>query len=245
MTGFDARRAAPDFPYASGEPVAFSARQWALLMLSVLAGFLLLVLVPAKGLQAQLAIRLLFVGIPLCTLMWFAGRQVRALFGLLTPRDVWIAALAAVLAVLLSMAAALAVQRFAPVAPNALVVSVAGMSVPSLVVNLLSTAPQLLGEELLTVLPFLAVLWLTASRWGMGRNASIAVALLVSTLIFSAAHLPTYGWNWAQCFGVIGASRLVLSLAYVVTRKLWVSTIAHILTDWTEFTLAFLVAHPR
>ena len=68
------------------------------------------------------------------------------------------------------------------------------------------------------------------------------MALLVSTLIFCAAHLPTYDWNWEQCFGVIGASRLVLTLAYTATRKLWVSTGAHILTDWTEFTLASVAA---
>lgn len=41
---------------------------------------------------------------------------------------------------------------------------------------------------------------------------------------------------------MIGTSRVVLTLAYIVTRKLWVSTLAHILTDWTEFTLVLLAA---
>ena len=68
--------------------------------------------------------------------------------------------------------------------------------------------------------------------------------LMGSTLVFCAAHLPTYDWNWAQCFGVIGASRIVLTLAYILTRNLWVSTGAHVLTDWTELAIAFAVA-PR
>lgn len=211
-------------------------------MLSVMAGFLLLVLVAATSFPAQLITRLLFVGIPLGTLIWVAGHHAKALFGQITAGDAGVAVLAAVLSILSALVAALVVRQFAPVAPNALAVGVAGMSVPDLVLNLLSTAPQLLGEELLTILPFLAILWLATFRFGLGRRGGIAVALFVSTLIFCAAHLPTYDWNWAQCFGVIGASRIVLTLAYIVTRKLWVSTGAHILTDWTEFTLAFVAA---
>ena len=152
------------------------------------------------------------------------------------------AVLAAVLAILCSLASALVVQQFASVAPNPLAASAAVMSAAELARTFLSTAPQLLGEELLTILPFLAILHLAMVRWGLGRRSALALALLGSTLIFCAAHLPTYGWNWAQCFGVIGAARVVLTLAYIATRKLWVSTVAHILTDWTEFTLVFLAA---
>jgi len=50
--------------------------------------------------------------------------------------------------------------------------------------------------------------------------------------MFGALHLPTYDWNFAQCFIIIGTARLVLSLAYIKTKNLWVSAGAHILNDW-------------
>lgn len=229
-----------DLPYYAGQPIGFGEGHWMLLMLSVIAAFLLLELAPATSLPAQFLVRLLFMGFPLGTLIWIAGPQTRALFGKITARDGGLAVLAAVMSILAALLAALVVQQFAPVAANPLAVSLADMSVADLLLNLLSTAPQLLGEELLTILPFLALLRLATVHFGLERRWGITVALLISTLLFGAAHLPTYDWNWAQCFGVIGASRLVLTLAYIASRKLWVSTAAHVLTDWTEFTLGFM-----
>lgn len=222
--------------------MAFSAWHWTLLMLSLGVGFLALVRLPATDFFAQLLVRSLFVGVPLGVLAWLAGRQARAIFGRFTGRDAWAMVLAALLAILSSLVAALVLRQFAPMAPNAVAVGMGAMSAPDLLLNLLSTLPQLLGEEVLTILPFLAVLHLASTRWGLARGAGIALALTISTLIFCAAHLPTYQWNWVQCFGVIGAPRVVLTLAYVVTRKLWVSTGAHVLTDWTEFTVLFALA---
>ncbi len=246
MSAVGAAPSGNDFPYCAGDPVGFSATRWVVLALSPIAGLLILVLVPAPSFQAQLLNRLLFVGLPLGTLIWAAGPHAAALFGKFTGRDALVAVLAAALAILCSLASALVVQQFASVAPNPLAASTAGMSAFELAHTFLSTAPQLLGEELLTILPFLAILRLAVFRLGLGRRSAIALALLGSTLIFCAAHLPTYAWNWAQCFGVIGAARVVLTLAYIATRKLWVSTVAHILPDWTEFSLVFLDAsHPQ
>ncbi len=233
-----------DFPFYAGEPVGIGPGGWTVLLLSIVCGFLLLELLPAPSFQAQLLSRLLFLGLPLGALVWATGRHFKALFGTVGTSEALIATLAAVLSISVSLGAALVIRQFAPMTSNALALGVAEMTIGALVLNLLSTAPQLLGEELLTILPFIALLQLATSRLGMGRGVSIALALLGSTLLFCAAHLPTYDWNWAQCFGVIGASRIVLTLAYVATRNLWVSTGAHVLTDWTEFALAFAAA-PR
>lgn len=46
-----------------------------------------------------------------------------------------------------------------------------------------------------------------------------------------------------QCFLVIGSARLVLTLAYVVSRNLWVSAAAHIANDWSLFLIAFAGSH--
>ncbi len=36
----------------------------------------------------------------------------------------------------------------------------------------------------------------------------------------------------------IGVVRLILSLAFLITKNIWISTGAHILNDWTIFGLA-------
>jgi membrane protease YdiL (CAAX protease family) len=91
---------------------------------------------------------------------------------------------------------------------------------------------QLLGEELITILPFLALLTFLHSRAGLGRPAALLIAWVVSALAFGAIHLPTYDWNIVQCLVVIGSARLVLTWAYVWTKNIWVSTGAHILNDF-------------
>jgi hypothetical protein len=45
-----------------------------------------------------------------------------------------------------------------------------------------------------------------------------------------------------QSFVIIGSARLVLSLAYMKTKNLWVSTGAHILNDWSLLGLSLLGA---
>jgi len=40
----------------------------------------------------------------------------------------------------------------------------------------------------------------------------------------------------------IRSARVILTLAYAVTRNLWVSAGAHILNDWSGFLTAFAVA---
>ncbi|MEG0002253.1 MAG: CPBP family intramembrane glutamic endopeptidase [Comamonas sp.] len=173
------------------------------------------------------------------------GHDCQALFGRFGLREAAVSLGAGLLASVASIGAALWVSEFAPLSPNPVAQFGATLPLREFTRLLLILLPQLLGEELLTMLPFLAILailLLTASHWGWGRRSSIALALLGSTLLFSAGHLPTYDWNWVQCFVVIGAARVVWTLAYIATRSLWVSIGAHILTDWVAFMLAFLAA---
>lgn len=77
----------------------------------------------------------------------------------------------------------------------------------------------------------------------MSRRAAIIVAVAVSTIWFAALHLPTYNWNILQCLLTIGTARIVLTMAYLLTRNVWVSSIAHIINDWTLFFIAFGLGH--
>ena len=42
---------------------------------------------------------------------------------------------------------------------------------------------------------------------------------------------------------LISVARILLTLAYVVTRNLWVSTGAHVVNDWTGFLFVYAVGH--
>ena len=61
-------------------------------------------------------------------------------------------------------------------------------------------------------------------------------------LLFAAVHLPTYGWNVIQVVLGVGVARIVLLIPYLMTKNILVSTGAHILNDWSSFTLAILAA---
>jgi uncharacterized protein len=101
-------------------------------------------------------------------------------------------------------------------------------------------APQLLGEELITILPFLALMALFSKHFGASRKTALVGAWLVSAVLFGLAHLPTYNWNVVQCLAIIGTARLVLTLPWIMTKNLWVSAGAHIINDWTLFGIGLL-----
>lgn len=237
-----ARRSA-DFPFYAGVPVCVSGRGWLLILAGVPLALTALVALPFDVWPSSLLPAVLFAGIQLAALAAVAGRHLTALFQPMGLREVGTMLLIAIATMLASACAALVVRSFTTPTANPAVASMTSMSASDFALRLVPTLPQLLGEELLTILPFLAVLWFGTERLGLGRKAAIVAAIAGSTAIFAAAHLPTYGWSWAQCFGVVGTARLVLTLSYIWTRNLWVSTGAHVLNDWTEFALAHGLTH--
>ncbi len=232
-----------DFPFYAGAPVLIEGRGWLLILAGVALGFAALVALPFSGWPASLLPPVLFAAIPLAALAAVVGRRWTALFRRVGFREVGIACLTAIATILASMAAALALRPIVTGTANPAVEAMTSMSVGDFALRLLPTAPQLLGEELLTILPFLAILWFGTQRLGLGRKAAMLAAVIGSTAIFAAAHLPTYDWNWVQCFGVIGAARVVLTLSYIWTRNLFVPVAAHIANDWTEFIFVYGFGH--
>lgn len=228
-----------DFPFYAGVPIDISPRGWTLLLASVAVAFAALVSMPFTSLPASLLPAILFAGIPLGTLAALTGRSWTALFRRFGLREVGIMLLTAIAVMLASGPMAMVVGASTSTKANPAIAAMTSMSFADYFRRLIPTAPQHLREELLTILPFLAILWFATQRLKVGRRVAIFAALVGSSLLFSAAHLSTYNWNYAQCFGVIGAARVVLTLSYIWTRNLWVSAGAHILNDWTEFTFVF------
>ena len=225
----------PDFPYYRDDPPAISTVGWMLVLAGVAAGFVALVtpLPFVDGVATGWMRAAAFAGLPLLGLAIAAPGGWKAIFGRVGPREVKLMFGFALLNIVISMAIGTVIKTFGTVTNNALIADAANLDGLHLFNFFAKVALQLLGEELVTILPFLAVLAFCHARIGLGRNASVLAAWLISALAFGLIHLPTYDWNIVQCLVVIGSARLVLTWAYVWTKNIWVSTGAHIINDWT------------
>lgn len=232
-----------DFPYYAGDPVEVSGRGWLMIVIALAIAFAQLELLPLKTFPLNFIPALLFTGLPLLALMAVTGWRPPAIFWPMGLKGLFTGLGFALLTIVSSMIAGLLMTRVMELAPNNSVADLAAAGTADLLLFLVRTFIQLIGEELITLLPLLAVLWLCVSRLGLSRRRSLLIAAIVSTLLFAALHLPTYNWNVMQCLGTIGTARLVLTLAYVLTRNLWVSVTAHVANDWSLFLMAFAGGH--
>jgi uncharacterized protein len=233
-----------DFPFYDGRPTGISGRQWLVVLGAVAVAFLVLIApVPFFASDfGQFVPRILFPAIPLAALAFVAPRNWTALFRRVGRRDVaWMFGFA-LLNIVVSTVLGLLTSLLFVTDANAGYATLGERPPLDLVLFFLSTAPQLLGEEVFTILPFLAMMWFLFSRMGLPRRTSIVVAWLLSAVLFGAVHLPTYDWNLVQCFVVIGSARLILLLAYIKTKNTWVSAGAHVINDWTLFATTLLIS---
>ncbi|MEG3615392.1 CPBP family intramembrane glutamic endopeptidase [Isoptericola haloaureus] len=233
-----------DFPFYAGDPVLLRGPAWAIVLAAVAVAFLLLVLLPVPGspLVGEWVRALLFMVVPLAALAVVAGRSWTALFHRVGWKDVGIMVGFAALNVVVTLIVGGIVRATTGTATNAAGAEILEMSAGERVLRFASMVPQLVGEELLTILPFLALLYLGVTRLGWSRRATIVTAWIGTALLFGAVHLPTYDWNVVQCFVVIGTARLVLTVPYLLTKNLWVCAGAHVLNDWTLFGVGIVGA---
>jgi membrane protease YdiL (CAAX protease family) len=235
---------APDFPFYRGAPAPISGPQWLFVMAAVVLGFIVLGL-PVSwpgGAWGAMIPALLFSAIPLAALAYVVPGHWRAIFGKVGLREVKLMIGFALLTLLVSMIVGVIVSALVNVTSNAAAAQLAAMDTAARIAFFAKTLPQLLGEEVMTLLPFLALLYVLSQRFGISRQRAIIVAWLISSVMFGMAHLPTYDWNWVQCIFVIGTARLVLTLPWILTKNIWVSTGAHIMNDWLLFSVGLLGA---
>lgn len=233
----------PDFPFYAGTPVGLSGPQWLVVLASIALAFWLLVAPwtrppPAWGMWIP---ALLFCGVPLIALAVVAGRHWKALFHRVRGRELMMMIGIAALNLVVTTLVGAVVTGLHHGSANPVFQSLGDADAATRAMAFAAMVPQLLGEELLTILPFLALLWALHARLGMRRRTAVVVAWLLSALPFALLHLPTYHWDLMQCLVIIGTARLVLSLAYLFSRNLWVSTGAHVLNDWTLFGAGLLL----
>ncbi len=225
-----------DFPFRYATPLG-----WLLPLLGCVIGFAALLYLPEQisGRSGRWLSVALFAALPLLGLAAMAGRRWTEIFRRPTARDIWIGLAFAPLTLLASAAAALLVMRVSLTAANPTAQMLTTLPASRAAEFIASTAPQLLGEELVTIVPLLAILSLL-SRFGAPHRIAVGVAWIASSLIFGALHLSTYQWHVGQALLIIGAARMVLTASYLLTRNLWTSVIAHLTNDWSIFAVVLL-----
>jgi membrane protease YdiL (CAAX protease family) len=233
-----------DFPFYNGRPTPISNLQWLFVVGMVVVGFLLLAL-PIDwpgGSFGQFIPALLMPGLPLAALAYVAPGHWRAIFGKVRGREVKLMLGFALLNIVVSMSVGAIVHALTEVSPNAATAQLAELDTAGRIAFFAKTLPQLFGEEVITLLPFLALMHWMSTGLGLRRKVAIIGAWLISSIVFGLIHLPTYDWNWVQCIVIIGSARMVLTLAWIKTKNIWVSTGAHIINDWLLFAMSILGA---
>lgn len=228
-----------DFPFYNGVPFELAIWKWIVVILGCAAGIAVLIFYPATNNVQALVSRFLFPAIQLAVFIAFTRGQWHRILRRLRPRDFGLMILFAVLNFVVSFLVGIIVKVFFGANANPAADGIHGVG--ETFAFYLGTAVQIFGEELFTILPFLAVMAFCAKA-GLSRKNALLIAWFVTAAWFGAAHLPTYQWNFAQAFLIIGVARLVLTLAYIRTKNILVSTGAHILNDWAIFTVALLAA---
>ncbi|GAB5349223.1 CPBP family intramembrane glutamic endopeptidase [Alteriqipengyuania sp. 357] len=232
----------PDFPYYQGAPVWISGKEWLVPLAAVaLAACILLARLPVFSQGSWQAVpSLLLVILPLAGLALVAGKHWTALFRHVAWKDIgWMVGFA-LLNYSIAIPLGLAAVNFVEAERNAGIASLAAGDAGFQILFFASSIPQLVGEELISIIPFLALLYLLTQKLSFSRRTAIIAAWLITAVWFAAIHLPTYNWNILQCLIVIGSARIVLTLAYLKTKNLWVSAGAHIINDWTTFAIVLV-----
>jgi membrane protease YdiL (CAAX protease family) len=231
-----------DFPYYAGDPVALSPAQWVAWVGVTFAGFLVLLTLGLVDLFGERFFDwtqvLIFTGAPLIALWLIARHDWTALFRKVSGRDVRWMLIVAAINIPATFAIGAVVKAFSGTAENAAGDTVRESGPLDLFLFFTRTATQLLGEELVTIVPLLALMYVFVTRLGWSRRKGVLWAWAISSLVFGLLHLPTYDWNFAQCILIIGSARVILTFAYLKTKNLWVCTGAHVINDFVLFSLA-------
>ncbi|MCD9085206.1 CPBP family intramembrane glutamic endopeptidase [Stenotrophomonas sp. SY1] len=239
------RNETQDFPYYQGHPAPLSKAGCLLVLAACAAGFAALLTLPhlVPGVAGGWVAAISFVVLQLAGLALAVGPAWKAIFRRPRLRELGIALACVPLMVIVPGGVAYILMDGANLVANTSIQAI-GVMPPAQVANAMAVSSvQLLGEELVTILPFLVLLTIL-HRTGVKLRLALGISWIATALAFGALHLPTYGWNFGQALLVIGAARLVLTGVYILTRNIWASTITHVVNDLMGMALA-VFAHMR
>ncbi|MEK4235766.1 type II CAAX endopeptidase family protein [Paenibacillus sp. FSL H8-0261] len=231
-----------DYPLYNGQPYFMPIGKWVVILASIVVGYLTMTVeIPFLPNEVQIKIApFLFTLFPLIALVWATKGKLGILFKKPEVSHVLYGILFFIINFIVTLGVAALLSSMGAVTVNAVLGHGDTLSTGEKLWTLFFSGFQLIGEELLTILPFLAIMQLCFIGFKMSRKASVFIALIVTALIFGALHLKTYNFNFAQAILGIGIARIILTLAYMKTKNIWTSIIAHILNDWAIFGTSML-----
>lgn len=233
-------RRGTDFPYYNDRPVVVEWWRWVALLVSVGVALALLLSWRPEDNWVAVVPRVLFLAIQLGALIVLLPTGWTALFRRVSWWDLGVVAIFTALCALATLIGVLIWTQMGHhvTADNASEGITRGGTFGA-IGFLFGTLFQLMGEELFALIPFLAILWFLYKICKWDRRWSVVVALLISSLIFAIGHLSAYDGQLAQILLTILPTRIVLTLAYIRTKNIWVSFAVHVAWDWSGFLHIF------
>ncbi|MGD9712535.1 MAG: CPBP family intramembrane glutamate endopeptidase, partial [Thermomicrobiales bacterium] len=167
-----------DYPFYKGWPVEISGVKWLVPLAGVALAVGILLDQPRMFTQGYLrfAPALLLALLPLIGLALVAGRHWTALFRKVGLKDIgWMFGFA-LLNYVIAVPLGFIVMKFVTTTTNAGISGMASGDNAAQAVFFLNSLPQLLGEELISIVPFLALLYYLTSKLGLSRRAAVIIA---------------------------------------------------------------------
>ncbi|MEK3946588.1 hypothetical protein BSK48_21315 [Paenibacillus odorifer] len=227
-----------DFPfYSELQSPTLNLKTSLIFLIAVAAGFALF-LIGFGGTYGHPFINVIF---PLAAVIFVARSQWTLLFRKLVAKDIILILGTYIVNLIVTYGVGFIITKLFNFSANPVSEGFNG-NFSDTITTFLTMLPMLFGEELITILPFLVILYLGVKKLKMNRKSAIILAWIVVSIIFGAYHLPTYNWNIAQAILGIGIVRIVLLYPYIKTKNIWTSFIVHVLNDWTLFGFAFMVS---
>lgn len=236
-------REGDDFPYYRGQPIALTLVDWIVILAAVAAGVGLLfttLTMFTSGLAGFIP-AIVYAVVPLGALMLVAGGSWTAIFRPIRRIDFAVVLGLFLLNAAVTLGVGALVGNLFQVTENPadLILETSTQFEKSLF--FIKDFIQILGEEIFSILPFLAVLTWLSFYVGMRRTKAVFWAALTASILFALVHLPAYQWDLPQALVALIPVRMALLLPYIITKNIWISTAVHVLNDWVLLGLPLTV----
>ena len=120
----------------------------------------------------------------------------------------------------------------------------AGLSESITIMTIINLIFQVMGEEFFKVFILLLAMYVIYKLTG-NRSISIIIGLIASMIIFGLVHYNAYDGRILQILLIQGLGSIFVYFAYLKTKNIWVTYLAHLIQDLIPVVLVLLnVLHP-
>lgn len=220
--------------FSLSELPRLTAIQWVILLAVMILSFCFLswVRTPSRIINAAV-----FTLVPLLAFLLIQRDTLKVLIRRPSGRDIGIGIGYGFLSLLFSLVLALLMQYLVHtgnVEANTLYANITAHPAEMIITVVI----QLFGEEMLTLIFFLFFAQVFG-RCCKTQKGALIIAWIGSAIVFGLLHYPTYQ-NWLHVLLVIGGARLILSLAFLKSKNLITSYIAHLVDDFASVGILVL-----